>query len=963
MEVSSGQEDMAFSDWSEKLEAGTSHWLPAYGFQQPSQLHEALLQHDYEVGQQSYVYLETIVEETSDDLRSESEYSAGGWPDTDSDAGSVIHLPAPVGNGGCAGADWSGSERDLAVPKKRRRRIFNNDPGVHDDDDDDDDFLPPLSSRSSSLLQFETLEKQCETSVFRTSASSEPFHSPSLASSFSFDSLETSRWRFSGSPDSLEEAASSLSSTCSSSTHISSSDDEHLARSFSSKSANGSYRSSLKSHRSFDSLVACQEKSPMLSGEFSQSLNNTVIEVEEEEPTAPPRCLYKTVECLNETGRPESKPQEASCKKRGQRSAENLSEDSGFGEHIPRTSVRRASSTGVFTIAEQEAGSEAKIDKEEEWGEVQANYSHWQSAPDLLDQSDEKCGAEKAVSTTSLLLSTHEEEDTLPESKGLNMNTVSTPNLYGEELEDGEYELKFGEKLNRAHSFKETMQSAGELRKTRSRGSNIQITTSFINLNASSGSLHSKVHFSPVVSEVSFRDRDSEEEPEDKKVGSSDMKVSDSGGGRAVRAVPQEPLCSMEQHRDGKKTKLGGFFQRFSLRRLSGRDKKKKEKKAANGTAAASHPAAAPPLIEDVQIIPLHGPEERKPPLPTGQRRREPAPGGGSAMPTGPREGLLETDLDSVQDERPPKTRSLLDLGGGTAASRPQQTAEQQDNRAKSMEFLLDKQAQFSVKPPENELQKVGERVMSEHELRVQRSLQRLNVPEWFKNSQVPSQGFLLKRHSEGGVTTTGWQGLTSKTTSLSSLGSRSPTGNLLSPSPTPSTHTFSRWSTNRLSSNPGSTSTSPSGSARSSFNYRQPYLGWRSQERIAHPRTPAERLAAGLLPQKQATPPPNVPNLSEVHSSIKEVTSAIVHYVSGANKDDRLSPNPPKQDSGSSRSASPRGSTSRFCWLESSFVGNRPVDVPETPVSLTATPEHGKDLYLDLNSISSPGRQLNDCL
>lgn len=50
-----------------------------------------------DTGQGSYVYLETIVEETSDDLRSESEYSAGGWPDTDSDAGSVIHLPLVVG--------------------------------------------------------------------------------------------------------------------------------------------------------------------------------------------------------------------------------------------------------------------------------------------------------------------------------------------------------------------------------------------------------------------------------------------------------------------------------------------------------------------------------------------------------------------------------------------------------------------------------------------------------------------------------------------------------------------------------------------------------------------------------------------------------------------------------------------------------------------------------------------------
>lgn len=29
-------ENIAFSDWSEKLEtAGTNHWLPAYGLQQP----------------------------------------------------------------------------------------------------------------------------------------------------------------------------------------------------------------------------------------------------------------------------------------------------------------------------------------------------------------------------------------------------------------------------------------------------------------------------------------------------------------------------------------------------------------------------------------------------------------------------------------------------------------------------------------------------------------------------------------------------------------------------------------------------------------------------------------------------------------------------------------------------------------------------------------------------------------
>lgn len=58
------------------------------------------------------------------------------------------------------------------------------------------------------------------------------------------------------------------------------------------------------------------------------------------------------------------------------------------------------------------------------------------------------------------------------------------------------------------------------------------------------------------------------------------------------------------------------------------------------------------------------------------------------------------------------------------------------------------------------------------------------------------------------------------------------------------------------------------------------------------------------------------------------------------------------------SRSGSPRGSTGRLCWLESSFVGNRPLDVPETPVSLTATPEHqgrGSQLYLNLTATHTP--------
>lgn len=48
--------------------------------------------------QQAFLFLETILEETSDDLRSESDYSGpAGWPDSDSDTASVIHVAA-LGN-------------------------------------------------------------------------------------------------------------------------------------------------------------------------------------------------------------------------------------------------------------------------------------------------------------------------------------------------------------------------------------------------------------------------------------------------------------------------------------------------------------------------------------------------------------------------------------------------------------------------------------------------------------------------------------------------------------------------------------------------------------------------------------------------------------------------------------------------------------------------------------------------
>lgn len=179
----------------------------------------------------------------------------------------------------------------------------------------------------------------------------------------------------------------------------------------------------------------------------------------------------------------------------------------------------------------------------------------------------------------------------------------------------------------------------------------------------------------------------------------------------------------------------------------------------------------------------------------------------------------------------------------------------------------------FPPQPPENELQKSHDTNtnISEHQLRVQASLQRLNIPDWFKQyntaaktgensgSYVPGS-FTKKRNAD----VQRWTGLSSKTTSLSSLGSHRSDRSPLMLSPSAQSHHghtgFSRWSTSHLNSN----QTSPSASTHGSFSrggpnasilsnqsyannsirgsFRQPYLGWRSQEKLSQPRTPHER-------------------------------------------------------------------------------------------------------------------------
>jgi hypothetical protein len=847
-------------------------------------------------------------------------------------------------------AEWSGSERDFAVPKKRRRRTMDQ----QDMDDDQDGSRDPdvesvsLSSRSSSLLQFECLEKHCE-DVFRTSATSDPFHdsspfappSPSMMSNFSFDSLESNRWIFSASPDSLDEENSDSDSAAMSSDECASSDDT-LQHSHSSWSSRGSFRSSnsrLRSFRSFDSLNMLQPPQHHNSfAEMSQSLTNNsfllhvhpattadlsapvvTVATRSPQPATKNGAIPEVASVMSNETSCSDGGKESSVEKKPQRSAENLSEDSGFGDHCvtsPSVCARGGGGT-VGTIVEDEdsysyysdssAGSSGggvassetseqektaptatkkvlKLNAEFEcrerrgWDveESKFNSSCWQSAPSLLLGEERKrrgilpvyrrdqqsrhlssvpgdlclcLGAEEAgshrqhsdaIETADRLTNRHSMATRFPVS--------STPNIMYSAQEEFI-------KNEQTHSYMVRVP-------LRSSSDSTNEVHSYLNDDQSAEGLtpHAAackgVHFCPVVSEVSWRDSYSDDDPQEDRddeemdralcalehgedvtlpmkqtlvlqkiqigvpvgPGSTErervvMELQQDGGSpvtptaceghvttssaaAAPTAVPvgvvsmetkqqrggggggrensseswrRDSDLSVSSNASSKKSgsKFGGFFQRFSLRRLSGRsngtskkqkeDKKKVEFEGGRNLGETQPGAVCGVEYEDVTIIPLHPPAdelERKPapdvvvsskpplpplpprsvgnssrPVPSPRRRpdaHDPAcTASGLQQPRGRQDstamsridpaplGLLETDLDTdistvrpLQNAAAPsskKARSLLNLGAaamllkpppGGSTDRPLIPA---DSRAKSMEFLLDKENQAAV--------------------------------------------------------------------------------------------------------------------------------------------------------------------------------------------------------------------------------------------------------------------------
>ncbi|XP_025414454.1 uncharacterized protein LOC112686414 isoform X3 [Sipha flava] len=1222
-------ENIAFSDWSEKLEtAGTNHWLPAYGLQQPpvamvgnghqqndptfdsgdrtdyfddDNNEDNLCDNDDEdnwssfsqnnyngnlVRSTSYIFLETILEETSDDLRTDSERSSE--EDFIKEDNWSVKNRDPL--------NWFSSSNN----KNSSHRVYNNnDPGVHDDEDNDTVFyrdnlqnhhlwtgagLLTNGCGGGSLLQFESLEKQCEQTVFRTTATATPFMSNSAESLNSQHPAAAgvgiarprNGWKQQVDvDDTLDEDENALcSTTFSSFAGDGSSSAKSLSKSMESVHSAASRK---RCHRdgmndvsqSLEDLRRCGGEGPYDASTLSSA---TVV-------PPPAGGMYKTVDCLIDPAYRKTdddydetdgkKPEDVVVQEVGgkqvqlQRSAENLSEDSGFGDQVPRShsavqtytpivedenyfemstksiaaAVAAADTAAVSSntiVCCAKVAEKGSTDDDDDDDEMKSKFNvAWHSYPDLGDRP--------SVTTDSPTTDDdddqrhhhhlhHHHRDGMMASR---LPMSSTPNLCADGLladgasAGGDYLrskklLDSTVSLDRSHSLKRIhYESESALSAASSRGSNLLITTSFVNL-AAAQAPNKGVHFCPVVSEVNWRESfststassstdagdggnesegppDTEEEDEDddddyetaaaaavtaaydrasdevdENIDTMVMKLltglpsetrrpsvaekqqlrerldfitggsppmshriiaaPTNTGSAAVQSVGYDTCSrSAQQSRPAEANhtptttssmssatksksiggKLGGFFQRFSLRRLSGRrgkDKKKQQRTEDEAAAAGGGtmtvqapppppgncrpdtPPPPPPVSRRSSTAADKGKKPPLPPLPPSTdgyatRRRlmydenrggrlppPPAlptagsraslqsrsPAAAMSRPDHHRAGLLETDLDSNVTRTSSsslmmggggcspnkKARSLLDLGASSAklslapsdSTRPSadgSSSNTTDHRAKSMEFLLDKENQAAIQAPENELRKVnvngGERILSEHELRIQRSLQRLNLPEWYKSCNVPAQGFLLKRHSDAGYTTS--------MSSLSSNQSQSPkmysnyNNTLLSPQTHAATKNFSRWSTSRLNGS-NSNSTSPCSSTRSSFNYRQPYLGWRSQEKLSKPRTPAERLAAGLLAQQQHEPTCQT-SLSEVQSSIKEVTSAIANYVSSSTPDgskERL--NADYQDTPS------RGSTGRLCWLESSFVGNkRPSLTRDTPQPETSTP------------------------
>jgi len=204
---------------------------------------------------------------------------------------------------------------------------------------------------------------------------------------------------------------------------------------------------------------------------------------------------------------------------------------------------------------------------------------------------------------------------------------------------------------------------------------------------------------------------------------------------------------------------------------------------------------------------------------------------------------------------------------------------------------------------------------------RIRASMERLSVPAWYRGS--PSTGSPSLRSSSLASTTT--PSSTSTPSKQPPTSSTTPKWRLSSTSSTSSTSTPSGWRRHLANATPSAPSTlSRTTTPYSSARYRtlsstgrcpsssslvsatsshsplpptqtpkQPYLGWRSQERLdigpSYLNSPARRLAATTaLPSQRSATLPNktaAPPSPSTTAGIREVTTAIISYCSPPEK------------------------------------------------------------------------------
>ncbi|XP_075988568.1 uncharacterized protein LOC142984672 isoform X4 [Anticarsia gemmatalis] len=935
-------EEVRISDWPEP--PGSHAWLPAYGFQ-----HDLMDKDDYfgtngDNGSTHALYLETIVEETSDDLRSERS-SAATWL-SDSDADSVIHVR------GAPGSECdSESEREWACPAKRRRRERATSP-----------TSTGSLSRSSSLAQFESLERSCAApaspslspdSLESPPPSPPPARAPAPRTHLSAENLSEDSGYCERSrrppppaacrpPEIAHRSAAAGSAPC-------------LAASPSAERRPPRAARALSLPAELDVCAeprrhAAHRARFRQTFEVSDSLTVSVADLTALDyrggprrprlppPPPPPPRAHRVVppppppvEVVVRQPTTESPAREPSA------SSDSTTEsERAFAREMEAT-ARRLDETARRALAES-----GDYDRELSVMTARRLHDSWGAWDDVLDELRRRMEPPSPSPSPPRTPSPdpiREPAFTSTPLRSCDARVRSTPEL-----------------RSRGTPHRETPE---ELRASLQLVAPPPPDAAPPVRSVSAGS--KGVTFSPVVAEVSWRET-STSSTESETSASDDAADAEvvvvEGGGEEARAPAAERAAAMtEAGARAPRSRIAGFLSRFANFRFSGRKEKKTRGAGANARPSVNGPATAADAGQAPRGA-AAGPQYVRIPLKeegVSRAAAPPAAGGVAHKPPRPRPppapapGVLETDVDTQ--------RTVLHARSLLALAPPDQRAPRPH---KSMEFLLDKDSAQTVQPPENELQKNSDRVLSEHELRVQRSLQKLNVPEWYKNAPAPREGFLLrKRLSDASASAARWSGLNSKTTSLGSLG-----GNAQPPPPQLSPHTtsFGRWSTSRLNSNQTSPcsstrssirGTSPlcSPSARSSFSARQPYLGWRSQERLnSTPRTPHERLASSLL---QSTPKSEVSEASkaseEIQTSIKEVTSAIVHYVSG------LEPANGDID----RQPSPR-SSQKLYWLESSFVGTKPLESPQTPLVAEALPPRPPS-SLRLEHRAAPGKDTVD--